>query len=98
MVKYGADGIAPRELYQEDLAIVRDNPFEAAIKPVFELAAIEYGRADFGLIGGRAQTYEINSNPHVEFPTKHPSEFRLESYRLFKENFFNALSKIDSTE
>jgi hypothetical protein len=65
------------------LRIVRDNPFEAPLKPVFELAAIEYGRADFGRLGGKAQIYEINGNPHIQFPTEHPSAPRTESFRSF---------------
>jgi hypothetical protein len=96
LVKYGTDGIAPPDLYEDDLRIVRDNPFEPALKTVFEIAELDYGRADFGLVGGLAQIYEINSNPHVEFPTEHPSEPRLESYRLFKRNFYDALAKIDT--
>ncbi len=98
MVKYGTEGIASPELYQDDLRIVRDNPFEAALKPVFDLAAIEYGRADFGLVGGKAQIYEVNSNPHIQFPTEHPSEARIESVQLFKQNFHDALARIDTPD
>jgi hypothetical protein len=96
LVKYGTVGIAPAELYEDELRIVRDNPFGAALKPAFELAAIEYGRADFGLVGGKVQIYEINSNPHIAFPTEHPSVSRLESIRILKQNFYEALAKIDT--
>jgi hypothetical protein len=96
LVKLGTKGIAPPELYEDELRIVRDNPFEAALKPVFELAAIEYGRADFGLVGGKAQIYEINSNPHIQFPTEHPSAPRTESFNVFKQNFYAALAQIDT--
>lgn len=96
LVKYGAEGIATADLYADDLRIVRDNPFEGAMRPVFELAAIEYGRSDFGLVGGKVQTYEINTNPHIEFPTDHPFEDRVESYRIFQRNFNEALAKIDT--
>ncbi len=98
LVKYGTDGIAPPDLYEDDLHIVRDNPFGTVLKPVFELANIEYGRADFGLVGGKVQIYEINSNPNVEFPTEHPSNLRIESYGLFKRNFYEALAMIDTPE
>jgi len=96
LVKLGTKGIAPPELYEDELRLVRDNPFEAALKPVFELATIEYGRADFGLVGGKAQIYEINSNPHIQFPTEHPSVARTESFRVFKQNFYAALAGIDT--
>jgi hypothetical protein len=96
LVKLGTKGIAPPELYEDELRIVRDNPFEAVLKPVFELAAIEYGRSDFGLVGGKAQIYEINSNPHIQFPTEHPSAPRTESFNVFKQNFYAALAEIDT--
>ncbi len=96
LVKLGTKGIAPPELYEDELRLVRDNPFEAALRPVFELAAIEYGRADFGLVGGRPQIYEINSNPHIQFPTEHPSAPRTESFHVFKRNFYAALAEIDT--
>jgi hypothetical protein len=31
--------------------------------PIFELAGIEYGRIDYGLVGDKIQTWEINDNP-----------------------------------
>ena len=96
LVKHGTRGIAPPDLYEDELRIVRDNPFEATLKPIFESAAIEYGRADFGLVGDKAQIYEINSNPHVAFPTEHPSAPRVESYQIFKRNFYAALAEIDT--
>ena len=96
LVEYGTEGIAPAELYADELRIVRDNPFEAAMRPVFDLAAIEYGRSDFGLVGGKVQTYEINTNPHIEFPATHPSEDRIESYRIFQRNLYDALAGIDT--
>lgn len=96
LVKHGTVGIAPPELYEDELRIVRDNPFGAALKPVFDLAAIEYGRADFGIVGGKEQIYEINSNPQIHFPTAHPSGFRIESFRIFKQNFYEALARIDT--
>jgi hypothetical protein len=96
LVKHGTVGIAPPELYEDELRIVRDNPFEAVLKPVFELATIEYGRADFGIVGGKPQIYEINSNPHIQFPTAHPSRSRIEGFRIFKQNFYATLAKIDT--
>ena len=95
LVKYGTKGIASPELYEDELRIIRDNPFEAALRPAFESASIEYGRADFGLVGGKVEIYEINTNPHVEFPTEHPSPFRVESYPLFRDKFYEALGRLD---
>jgi len=95
LVKYGTKGIATPELYEDELRLIRDTPFEEALKPAFELAGIEYGRADFGLVGGKVVIYEINTNPHVQFPTDHPSPFRVESYRSFRDTFYEALCRLD---
>jgi hypothetical protein len=97
IIKTGRKGIAPAELYDEELRIVRENPFAATLRPVFDMAGIDYGRLDFGLVGGRPQIYEINSNPHVAFGEDHPFAARMESYRIFKQNYFSALARLDAT-
>jgi hypothetical protein len=33
------------------------------IKQVYELAQIEYGRIDYGLVNGKIQVFEINTHP-----------------------------------
>jgi hypothetical protein len=96
LVKYGQPGIAPAELYEEEYSFVADNPFGPAVAPVFELAEVEYGRIDFGLVGGRPQIYEINGNPHVELnPEPSPVDRRNQSYELFKANYLEAMAEID---
>ena len=47
----------------EERALLDANPHQAQLRRVFEQAGIEYGRADYGLVGGRIQIYEINTNP-----------------------------------
>lgn len=96
LVKYGKVGSATPELYEDDRRIVRDDPWRDRLARVFELADVEYGRADFGLVGGEPQVYEINTNPNVKFGGEHPSPVRVDSYRIFKENYLRALATIDS--
>jgi hypothetical protein len=98
LVKYGKKGIAGEDLYREELRIVRENPYREALSKVFSLAAIEYGRVDFGMVGGEVQVYEINSNPDMKFPLEHPFPDRVESYRTFEANYMAALRGIDSPE
>ena len=62
----------------------------------FEVAGIEYGRADFGIVKGRPQIYEINTNPEIKFGSNHPFPQRVESGRLSKANYFEALKAIDT--
>jgi len=97
LVKYGQPGIAPAELYDEEHRFVATEVFGPAMLPVFELAGIEYGRVDFGLVGGRPQVYEINSNPHVQLrPKASPVEMRNRSTALFAERYIEAMAAIDS--
>jgi hypothetical protein len=97
LVKYGQPGIAPPELYEEEYSFVANNPFAAAVEPVFRLAGIEYGRIDFGLVGGRPQIYEINNNPYVELdPEPSPADMRNQSTALFKVNYIGAMAEIDT--
>jgi len=96
LVKYGKLGVAGEELYREELAFLQTNPFADHLRMAFDLADIEYGRADFGFYRGRIQVYEINTNPALEPPLPHPSAVRVESVRLAWEKFLQALRAIDS--
>jgi hypothetical protein len=81
LVKYGKLGIATPELYDDERRILRENPFAEPVRRAFEIAGIEYGRADFGLVGGRVQIYEINTNPTLKPGLPHPSAQRAENLR-----------------
>jgi hypothetical protein len=96
LVKYGKLNSATPALYEEDLRIVRDNPFGPALRAAFEIAGIGYGRADFGLVGGRPQVYEINTNPKLAPGAAHPSPVRTESQRLAWEGYLAALRELDA--
>jgi hypothetical protein len=97
IAKDGKIGITPPDLYDDELRIVRENPYASAVTQAFEIAGIEYGRIDFGLVGGDVQIYEINTNPHVQLSAEHPSPVRVESMRLFSRNFIDALKAIDTS-
>jgi hypothetical protein len=94
--KEGEDGIATPELYEDELRIVRDNPYRDVVGKAFDLAGIDYGRADFGLVDGRVQVYEINPTPFVELLGDGPSPLRSESNRLSNAHYLDALRQLDS--
>ena len=97
LVKYGKPGIATPDLYEEEYAFVETNSFGTALMPAFEIAGVEYGRMDFGIVEGRPQIYEINSNPHVELrPPASPEQRRNDSVALFSANYIDAMKAIDS--
>jgi hypothetical protein len=94
-VRYGKRGLAGRELYEDEHALLRDNPFEEILRRAFELAKIEYGRADFGVVDGRPQIYEVNTNPSIRSPEPHPFPIREENSRLVWKHYLEALWAID---
>lgn len=97
LVKYGKAGMATAELYDEEYSFVETNPFGPAMLDAFNLAGIDYGRVDFGLVGGRPQIYEINSNPMVDLsPGDSPVERRNQSLSRFRANYLEAMRAIDT--
>jgi hypothetical protein len=96
LVKYGQLGSATPELYRDDLRIVSENPYAEDVARAFDIARIDYGRADFGLVNGKVQVYEINTNPTVAFPAQHPSRDRIEAYAIFRRNYLAALDAASS--
>ncbi|WP_018649228.1 MULTISPECIES: hypothetical protein [Thioalkalivibrio] len=93
--KSGELGIAGQAHYEEEYAQVERNPYGDALLPAFERGYVEYGRADFSLVGGRPQVYEINTNPTVSRVRTHPYAIRLEACRLARERLQDAMAEID---
>jgi hypothetical protein len=96
--KYGEEGIAGEALYAEELQLIRDNPFAGDLLKACNIGHIEYGRVDYGLVDGKVEIYEINTNPHVRFTMKHPYPARLESIALSKALYAEAMSAIDTPD
>lgn len=96
LVKYGTAGIATADLYNDEYSFVAENPFGAEARKAFDLAGIEYGRVDFGLVDGKPQFYEINSNPYISLETTAPNNARRsESLKVFRRNYIDAMKEID---
>jgi hypothetical protein len=95
LVKYGELGAATPELYADECRIVRENPYAESIGRAFEIAGIEYGRADFGIVRGRVQVYEINTNPTVRRGLPHPDPQRSENLARIWDDHLAALRALD---
>jgi hypothetical protein len=58
-------GASSDEDSSENLRFVEANPHRDQLAPIFELAGADYGRADYCVVEGRVQLFEINTNPTV---------------------------------
>lgn len=94
--KIGVSGIAGQALYDEEHAIIRENRYADELWPAFRAAEIEYGRADFGLVDGRVEVYEINTNPSVKKLESHPYPVRFDSDRMVWEALARAFEAADT--
>jgi hypothetical protein len=94
-VKWGKLGFATEEMYQEDDRAIRENRYSGELREAFRIAEIEYGRADFGIVNGRPQIYEINTNPHLGgLDEAHPSATRRASIEFAHKRFAEFLGAI----
>lgn len=94
--KHGSSGVAGAALYDEEYRIVRDNRYADALWPVFRAAEIAYGRADFGVVDGRVEVYEINTNPHIKRLASHAYPVRMEAEGLVFDGIMAALAAVDT--
>jgi hypothetical protein len=95
-VKGGAPGFATEDMYRQDDRDIRANRYADVMRRTFDIAGIDYGRADFGIVDGRPQVYEINTNPSMSLPPKHPSKTRSATLQFARERFAELLWRIDS--
>lgn len=66
VVKYGKEGVKlPEEYKVFEQEFVKANWNADLLRGVFDIAGIEYGRADWGIVAGKVQIYEINTNPYL---------------------------------
>ncbi len=96
-VKWGTQGLSTEQENASDYRAVLDNLFSEPLREAFDVAAIDYGRADFGIVDGRPQVYEINTNPHLAALADDTSPIRTRSLRLAHERFASHLYRIDTT-
>jgi hypothetical protein len=96
LAKYGDNAAWSPERYAEEAIYVRDNPHADALCRAFDIACIDYGRADYGMVDGAPQIWEINTNPTIPGGNlRKAPPLRVEATRLSKENRLAAFQAID---
>lgn len=96
IAKDGEKGIAGQDLYDDEYRMIDENRHAEPLRAAFEIGGIEFGRADFGLVGGKPQVYEINTNPTFATMRKHPFPIRNAASRLFEDRLVAALAALDT--
>jgi len=94
--KTGTLGIADAKTYEDEFASVTENRYGEMLRPYFDVAHVDYGRADFGFACGKPQVYEINTNPHIKTVKSHPYPSRIAAARLSLELLEQAFAEIDT--
>lgn len=94
--KQGKHGIASAEIYEAENRRIREVPHAAELMQAFRIAQIEYGRADYAIIDGEVQIYEINTNPAIGTIRSHPYAIRIQSDCIFYAKLLAALMAIDT--
>jgi hypothetical protein len=95
-VKYGVWEKLTDAAIAEEHDAVKSNRFATDLKPAFDIAGIDFGRADHASIGGRTVVYEINTNPFIGHYVPDPKPLRRETQTLARQRFADALEAIDT--
>jgi hypothetical protein len=76
-----------------ELEYIKQNPHREELRRAFAIAGIDFGRADYSIVKGRVQVYEINTNP--DLPNKKRPSNRTEKRAHFRARVLAALKAID---
>ena len=77
---------------------VKSKRFADELQPVFDIAGIEFGRADHASVGGKTVVYEINTNPYIHPYAQDRKVLRRETALISRERLAAALDAIDTVE
>ena len=99
LAKYGDAKAWNDQRYADETAYVNENPHAEAMMQAFEIGGIEWGRADYGWIGGKVQVWEINTNPYLPRNDETKVEaLRKEATVTSRENRLAAMMALDGAE
>lgn len=91
VAKAGSVGAASEVNYQQDLAEHTQYPQTELMKHVFELSGVEFGRVDYGMVDGKPQIYELNSNPTIRWIKSHPSPTRIKADKVIQNDILTSI-------
>ncbi|MFD1795193.1 hypothetical protein FQV27_14040 [Paracoccus aurantiacus] len=80
---------------EEEIAFLRGEQDMEVMRRAFDVAGIEYGRADYAVVNGHPQIFEINTNPWLEPPENVPAKAR-RGAQLIIDNYLDGLTALDT--
>ncbi|HWD41265.1 MAG TPA: hypothetical protein VG944_20645 [Fimbriimonas sp.] len=83
------------EFVQREIEYVHANPHEEALRQIFDLANIQFGRLDYSFFGSKIVVWEINTNPSFFTEGSEKFEVRLPVHIHFAERAKEAFLEID---
>jgi hypothetical protein len=97
IVKYGKQGTKlPEEYKVFEQEFVKGNWNADILLRAFEIAGIEYGRADWGVVDGKVQVYEINTNPYVSGDPGSPNPTRRATLAMSTKKLCESLAALEN--
>lgn len=87
-------GILDPADYAEELAFIKADPHAEVLRRAFDLAGIDYGRADYTIAGGAPRIFEINTNPTM--PKKPKTQERPERRQIVRPRFLEWMLALDT--
>jgi len=88
--------IVDEGIMAEELNYVQTNPHREWLEETFRLAGVDYGRIDYGMLNGKGQVWEINTNPVVILTPDHYQEIHMPVKRTFAAHIAPAFEAADS--
>lgn len=98
LVKTGDHAKVTEAIAQDEHDAVVSNRFVPDLTRVFELAGIEFGRADHATVDGKTVIYEINTNPYLGWFVPDQNPVRRDTQLTARGRIAEALAAIDTRE
>jgi hypothetical protein len=85
------------EALREERRYLDENPHAAILDEVFRIARADYGRVDYGVVDGRVQIFELNTNPGIpSSPSPGPGARRAAIDAAFNETILERFRALDA--
>jgi hypothetical protein len=98
LVKRGVWAKLTEAAVADEHEAVRSNRYADELKRVFDIAGIEFGRADHAAVDGKTVVYEINTNPYIHHYVADRKLLRRDTTAIARQRFAAALDAIDTLQ